>query len=102
MCVSFQGNIDMFRANQMIQNEARSADNGRSLFRTVTLYWTIWLAPFGRSGKRSFAVLRLLGRTGHSLHGAPRIKRLLLVHPTAFRFAEYANITLEGYWERGT
>ena len=71
MCVSFQGNIGMFRANQMIRDEAQSADNGTSLLRTVTLYWIIWLAPFGRVGKRSFAVLRRLGRTGHSLHGAP-------------------------------
>ena len=69
--VSFQGIIDLFRANQMIQDKAQFVDNGASLLRTVTLYWIIWLAPVGRIGKRSFAVLRLLGRTGHSLQGAP-------------------------------
>ncbi len=67
----------MYRANQMIQDQAQFADNGKSLLRTVTLYWIIWLAPLGRTGKRSFALLRLLARISHSLQGAPRIKRLL-------------------------
>ena len=43
----------MFRAEQMIQDKAQSADNGWSLLRAVTPYWVICLAPFGRAGKRS-------------------------------------------------
>ncbi len=33
--------------------------------------WVIWLAPFGRAGKRSSTALRLLERTSHSLRGVP-------------------------------
>ena len=59
----------MFRAKQMIQDKAQTADNGMSLSRAVTPYWVICLAPFGRAAKRSFAVLRLLERMRHSLRG---------------------------------
>jgi len=61
----------MFRAKQMTQVKAQSADNGMSLLRAVTPYWLICLAPYGRAGKRSFAVLHLLERTSHSLRGVP-------------------------------
>ena len=60
----------------MIQDKAQFADNGMSLLRTVTRYWVIWLAPFGRTGKRSSAVLRLLKRTCHFLRDAPNIQPL--------------------------
>ncbi len=46
----------------MIQDKAQSAGNGMSFTRTATMYWIIWVAPFGRAVKRSSAVLRLLGR----------------------------------------
>ena len=81
----------MFRAKQMIQDKTQSADNGWSLLRAVTPYWVICLAPFGRAGKRSFAVLRLLSRTG------PLPARRVL-RPTTSRLAEHGNITLQEYW----
>ncbi len=88
------GDIDVIRAKQMIQDKAQAADNGMPLLRTVTTDWIICLAPFGRAGKQSFAALHLLERTSHSLRGVPRIKRLLLVHPTASQLAEHANVTI--------
>ena len=39
--VLLQGDIAMFRAKQMIQDKAQTADNGRSLLRAVTPYWVI-------------------------------------------------------------
>ena len=69
--VLLQGDIDGFRATQMIQDKAQSAGNGRPFSRTATPYWIIWVAPFGRAGKRSSAVLRLLARADHSRRGAP-------------------------------
>ena len=69
--VLLQGDIDGFRATQMIQDKAQSAGNGRPFSRTATPYWIIWVAPFGRAGKRSSAVLRLLARVDHSRRGAP-------------------------------
>jgi len=92
-----QGGIDGFRATRMIQNKAQSAGNGRPFPRTATPHWIIRVAPFGRAGKRSSAVLRLLARAGHSRRGTPRLKRLLLVRPTASRLAEPVNITLKEY-----
>jgi len=55
----------------MFQDKAQSAENGMSFTRTVTRYWIIWVAPFGRAVKRSSAVLRLLPRTRHYRRGAP-------------------------------
>ncbi len=66
-----QGCIDRFRAIQMIQDKAQSADNGASFSRAVTPYWIIWVAPFGRVVKRSSTVLRLLARTRHYRRDAP-------------------------------
>ncbi len=60
-----QGRFDGFRATRMIQDKAQSAGNGMSFSRTVTPYWIIRVAPFGRVVKRSSAVLRLLARTRH-------------------------------------
>ncbi len=71
MFVSFQASIDMFRAKQMIQDKAQTADNGMSLLRAVTPYWVICFAPFGRAGKRSFAALRLWARTSHCRRDVP-------------------------------
>ena len=71
LLVLLQGDIDGFRATQMIQDKAQSAGNGRPFSRTATPYWIIWVAPFGRAGKRSSAVLRLLARADHSRRGAP-------------------------------
>ena len=76
MIVSFQGNIDMFRAKQMIQDKTQSADNGMPLSRAVTPYWVICLAPFGRAGKRLFAVLRLWSRTSHCRRDVPSAQPL--------------------------
>jgi len=92
--VLLNGDIEMIRAKQMFKDKAEAANNGMSLLRTVTPDWNIWLAPFGRAGKQSFAALHLLERTSHSLRGVPRIKRLLLVRPTASQFAEHANVTI--------
>jgi len=61
----------MFRAKQMIQDKTQTANNGSSLLRAVTPYWIICLAPFGRAGKRSFAVLRLWARTSHCRRDVP-------------------------------
>ena len=55
----------------MIQDKAQSARNGMSFSRTATPYWIIWVAPFGRAVKPSFAVFRLLARTRHYRRGAP-------------------------------
>ena len=94
--VLLNGAIDMIRAEQIFQDKAEAADNGMSLLRTVTPDWNIWLAPFGRAGKRSFAALHLLGRTSHFLRGVPRLKRLLLASfpkgpPPSIRCSEYPN-----------
>ncbi|MEN8179353.1 MAG: hypothetical protein ABFS39_12165, partial [Pseudomonadota bacterium] len=61
----------MFRANQMIQDKAQSAENGRPFSRAATPDWIIWIASCGRAGKRSSAVLHLLSRACHYLRGAP-------------------------------
>ncbi len=74
--VLLQGDIDVFRVIQMIQDKTQTANNGMSLLRAVTPYWIIWVAPFGRAGKRSSAVLRLWVRTSHYLRGAPGIQPL--------------------------
>jgi hypothetical protein len=66
-----QGNIDGFRALQMIQDQAQSAGNGQPFARAATPYWIICKAPFGRAVKRSSAVLRRLARAGHYQRGAP-------------------------------
>jgi hypothetical protein len=63
--------IDGFRATQMFQDKAQSAGNGMSFPRTETQYWGIWVAPFGRAVKRSFAVLRLWARTSHCRRDVP-------------------------------
>ena len=76
MFVSFQASIDMIRAKQMIQDKAQTADNGWSLLRAVTPYWVISNAPFGRAGKRSFAVLRLWARTCHCRRAVPSAQPL--------------------------
>ena len=65
----------MFRAAQMTQDKAQTAENGMSFSRPATPYWVFWVAPFGRIGKCSFAVLR----------------------PSTSRFAESVNITLKKY-----
>ena len=70
----------------MIQDKAQSAGNDKSFPRAVTQYWLIGLAPCGRAGKRSSAVLRLLERTG------PFPARRAL-RPTASRLAECGNIS---------
>jgi len=74
--VPLLNDIDMFRAKQMIQGKAQSADNGWSLLRAGTLNWIICLAPFGRAGKRSPAALHLLERTSHSLRNVPYVQVL--------------------------
>ncbi len=66
-----QADIDGFRATQMIQDKAQFAGNGMSFSRTATPYWSIWVAPFGRAVKRSFALLHLWVRTCHYRRGAP-------------------------------
>jgi hypothetical protein len=95
--VLLQDDIVMFRATQIIQDKAQPAGNGSPFTRAATQYCIIWVAPFGRAGKRSPAVLRLLERASHSLRGAPRLKRLLLVRSNASRFAERDNIILKEY-----
>jgi hypothetical protein len=64
-------NIVGFRATQMSQDKAQFAGNGMSFSRTATPYWSIWVAPFGRVVKRSFAVLRLWARTSHCRRDVP-------------------------------
>ncbi len=66
----------MFRAKQMIQDKTQTANNGLSLLRAVTPYWVICIAPFGRAGKRSFAVLRLWPRTSHCRRDVPSAQPL--------------------------
>ncbi len=61
----------MFRAKQRLQDKAQSAENGPPLSRTATPDWSRCLAPCGRAGKRSPALLRLLARAGHYRRGAP-------------------------------
>ena len=56
--------FDGYRASQIDQGKAPSEGNGMSFSRTATRHWSIWDAPFGRVVKRSFALLRLLTRTG--------------------------------------
>ena len=79
------GNIHEIRANQMIQGKAQFEGNGWSFSRAVTPPWIIWLAPFGRAGKRLSAALRLLARTW------PLPARRAL-RPTASQLAECTNI----------
>ena len=84
----FQGDIDGFRATQMIQVKAQPAGNGMSFSRAATLDCIIWVAPFGRVVKQSLAALHLLTRTG------PLPARCAL-RSTASRLAEPVNITLK-------
>ena len=110
--VFFQGDIDGFRATQMIQVKAqpagktqstrcaRGAGSGMPFSRAATPDCIIWVAPFGRAVKQSLAALHLLTRTGPKL--APRAARVLWVLParcvlrsTASRLAEPVNITLK-------
>jgi hypothetical protein len=94
----------VIRAKQMTQDKAQTVDNGMSLLRAVTPYWVICLAPFGRTGRRLWAVLRPLEMTRHSPRGVPRIKRLLspkgayswwCTQP-ASHLAEHGHITFKG------
>jgi len=65
-------------------------------------YWGIWVAPFGRAVKRSFAVSSddayswyASGQgPGHCRRDVPRLERLLLVRPTTSRLAEPYTIGL--------
>ena len=52
------------RDPQVFQNKAQVAENGWSFTRAATQCWDTWGSPFGRVGKRSSVVLRLLARTG--------------------------------------
>ena len=88
-----QGDIDGFRATQMIQDKAQSAGNGMSFTRTATRYWVIWVAPVGRAVKRSPAVLRLMARTCHYRRCAPG-GFLCPLGATALRLAEPINMTM--------
>ena len=111
----FQGNIDGFRATQMIQVKAqpagkthctrfaRGAGPGMPFSRAATLDCIIWEAPFGRAVKQSLAALHLLTRTGPKL--APRAERVQWVlsascalRSTASRLAEPVNITLKEHY----
>ena len=64
--------------------------------------WGIWVAPFGRAVKRSFAVSPEGAYSwyasgqgpGHCRRDVPRLKRLLLVRPTTSRLAEPYTIGL--------
>jgi hypothetical protein len=80
----------------MIQDKAQSAENGMSLTRTATPYWSIRVAPFGRAVQRSSAVLRLLARTRHYRRGAPG-GFICPLGATPSRLAEPINITLTEY-----
>jgi len=53
--VFFHGDIDGFKATQMIQVKAQPAGNGTSFSRATTLDCVIWVAPFGRVVKQSLA-----------------------------------------------
>jgi hypothetical protein len=96
-----QGDNDGFRATQMIQDKAQPAENGMPFSRAATLDWIIWVAPFGRVGKRLIArrlkrllSVHLLTRTVPLPASLSRLKRLLLVRSTASRLAETIIITL--------
>ena len=86
----------------MIQDKAQFAVNGRPFSSAATPYWIIWVAPYGRAGKRPSALLRLLAKAGHYRRDAPRqLLHALLYHlhpcrrsgPTASRLAESINMT---------
>ncbi len=66
-----QGRFDGFRPSGMIQGKAQPAVNGKSFIKAATPNWIIPLAPFGRAGKRSPALLRLLARRNHCRRNAP-------------------------------
>ena len=51
-----QGDNYGFRGTQMCQGKTQTAENGKSFSRAATLYWNIWVPPFGRVGKRSSVV----------------------------------------------
>jgi len=74
----------------VFQDKTESAENGVSFSRAATQYWDTWVPPFGRAGKRSSVVLRLLARTG------PLPARRAF-RSTAFQLAELAVITLTEY-----
>ena len=85
-----QGDNYVFRGTQMFQGKTQTAENGWSFSRAATLYWNIWVPPFGRIGKRSSVVLRPLART------RPLPARRAL-RSTASQLAEFAVITLKEY-----
>ena len=97
LLVFFQGDIDGFRATQMIQVKAQPAGNGMPFSRAATPDCIIWVAPCGRVVKQSLAALHFLTRTRPKL--APRVQWVLparcALRSTASQLAEPANITLE-------
>ena len=86
--VLFKGDIDGFRAAQMIQVKAQPAGNGMPFSRAATLDCIIWVAPFGRVVKQSLAALHLLTRTGP-------LPASCALRSTASRLAELVNIPLK-------
>jgi hypothetical protein len=72
----------------MYQDKAQTVENGMPFSRPVTLYWNIWVPPFGRVGKRSSVVFRPLERTRPFPAGRA-------LRPTASQLAEFAFITLK-------
>jgi hypothetical protein len=87
------GCIEELRATRMIQDKAQVAGNGRSFSRTATPYWIIRVAPVGRAGKRSSAVVRLLARTRHCRRDSASGFYALRVQPL-LDLAEPINTTL--------
>ena len=85
-----QVNIAVFRVIQMIQDKTQFEENGessiegRSASMTATPYWVIWITPFGRDVKRSFALLgfgeelSLLARAGYYLRASPSGQTLIV------------------------
>ena len=74
----------------MFQVKAQRAGNGSSFSRAATQDWDIWVAPFGRAGKRSSVALHLWPRT------RPLPARRAL-RPTTSQLAEPVIIMLKEY-----
>jgi len=63
LCRDIEGEDEIATCRKKYQ--AIGESDRMTLKRAVTQYWDIWVPPFGRAGKRSFAVLRLWARTSH-------------------------------------
>ena len=88
----FQGDIDMFRANQMIQDKAQFENNGQVLVEDCNAGLDHLISSLRASREAVVCGVAPIGKD------RPLPTRRAL-QPTASRLAEHANITLKEHQE---